>query len=179
MSVFGRILEKLGLHKHEGAAAANAPGASSVQAGRPSSTVSPGQSGAAAAPHQASPAPPQRQAGPTPTPAGSAAAATAGAARTPPPQLQPQPMSEVDVTARLEQLAAQNPQKLNWRTSIVDLMKLLGLESSLAERKELAQELGYPSDQMSDTARMNTWLHQQVLRKIAENGGKVPQELLN
>ena len=88
-------------------------------------------------------------------------------------------MSEVDVAARLEQLAAQNPQKLNWRTSIVDLMKLLGMESSLAERKELAQELGYPSDQMSDTARMNTWLHQQVLRKIAANGGKVPKELLN
>jgi hypothetical protein len=179
MSVFGRILEKLGLHKHEGAAAANAPGATNVQAGRPSSTASQGQAGGSAAPHQASPAAPQRQAGPATAPAGSAGAATPGAARTPSSQPQPQPMSEVDVTARLEQLAAQNPQKLNWRTSIVDLMKLLGMESSLAERKELAQELGYPSDQMSDTARMNTWLHQQVLHKIAENGGKVPKELLN
>jgi hypothetical protein len=88
-------------------------------------------------------------------------------------------MSEVDVAARLEQLAASNPQPLNWRTSIVDLMKLLGMESSLGERRELAQELGYPADQLNDTARMNTWLHKQVLRKVAENGGKVPQDLLD
>ena len=84
----------------------------------------------------------------------------------------------VDVEAILEGLAAKNPQKLNWRTSIVDLMKLVGMESSLAERKELAQELGYTGD-MKDTATMNIWLHKQVLRKLAENGGKIPANLLD
>ena len=72
-----------------------------------------------------------------------------------------------------------NPQKLNWRTSIVDLMKLLGMESSLTERKELATELGCPAEYMHDSAKMNVWLHKQVLRQIAENGGNVPKELLD
>ena len=88
------------------------------------------------------------------------------------------PTAVVDVEEVLEALAAKNPQKLNWRTSIVDLMKLVGLESSLAERKELAQELGYAGD-LRDTASMNIWLHKQVLRKLAENGGKVPADLLD
>ena len=94
---------------------------------------------------------------------------------------QPQPsaapaMSEVDVEAVLEAMAAKNPQKLNWRTSIVDLMKLLDLDSSLANRKELAKELGYTGD-MNDSASMNIWLHKQVMQKLAENGGKVPEDL--
>jgi hypothetical protein len=97
---------------------------------------------------------------------GSAATATAA------------PAANVDVEEILESLAAKNPQKLNWRTSIVDLMKLVGMESSLAERKELAQELGYTGD-LRDTAGMNIWLHKQVLRKLAENGGKVPADLLD
>jgi hypothetical protein len=84
----------------------------------------------------------------------------------------------VDVEAILEEMAAKNPQKLNWRTSIVDLMKLVGMESSLAERRELAQELGYTGS-TQDTATMNIWLHKQVLRKLAENGGKVPADLLD
>jgi hypothetical protein len=84
----------------------------------------------------------------------------------------------VDVEAVLEEMAAKNPQKLNWRTSIVDLMKLVGMESSLAERKELAQELGYTGS-TQDTATMNVWLHKQVLQKLAENGGKVPANLLD
>lgn len=84
----------------------------------------------------------------------------------------------VDVEAVLEELAAANPQKLNWRTSIVDLMKLVGMESSLAERKELADELGYTGDK-SDSATMNIWLHKQVLAKLAANGGKVPADLLD
>ena len=84
----------------------------------------------------------------------------------------------VDVEAILEEMAAKNPQKLNWRTSIVDLMKLVGMESSLAERRELAQELGYTGS-TQDTATMNIWLHKQVLRKLAENGGKVPANLLD
>jgi hypothetical protein len=101
-------------------------------------------------------------------------------ARTAPPASQaPTPMSEVDVEAKLEQLAADNPQKLNWRTSIVDLMKLLGMDSSLAERKELAKELGAPAELMEDSASMNLWLHKEVLRRVAANGGKVPANLLD
>lgn len=82
----------------------------------------------------------------------------------------------VDVEAVLNGLAAQNKQKLNWRTSIVDLMKLLDLDSSFSARKELAQELGYGGD-MGDSASMNIWLHKQVMTKLAENGGKVPDDL--
>jgi hypothetical protein len=87
-------------------------------------------------------------------------------------------MDEVDVAKLLDELAATQKQKLNWRQSIVDLMKLLGMSSSLAERKELAKELGYSGD-TKDSAAMNIWLHQQVLRKMADNGGKVPQDLLH
>jgi 3-oxoacyl-ACP reductase-like protein len=76
----------------------------------------------------------------------------------------------------LEQLAAQNPQKLDWRHSIVDLMKLLGLDSSFEARKELAQELNY-SGSTSDSAAMNIWLHKQVMAKLAANGGKLPPEI--
>ena len=84
----------------------------------------------------------------------------------------------VDVEAVLEGLAAKNPQKLNWRTSIVDLMKLVGMESNLVQRQELARELGYTGN-MSDSASMNIWLHKQVLRKLADNGGKIPSNLLD
>jgi hypothetical protein len=87
-------------------------------------------------------------------------------------------ISEVDVVAKLEGMAAANPQKLNWRLSIVDLLKLLGLDSSLDARKGLATELGCPSDKMGDSAQMNMWLHKTVLRKLAENGGNIPKELL-
>ncbi|MFZ1745584.1 MAG: DUF3597 domain-containing protein [Nitrospirales bacterium] len=85
----------------------------------------------------------------------------------------------VDVRGKLEGLAASNPQKLNWKTSIVDLLKLLGLDSSLAARKELATELGCPADKMKDSAQMNMWLHKTVLQKLAENGGNIPKELLD
>ncbi len=85
----------------------------------------------------------------------------------------------VDVLAQLEDLAANNPQKLNWRTSIVDLLKLLDIDSSFAARKELAIELGCPAGLMGDSAQMNMWLHKTVLRKIAENGGNIPQDLLD
>jgi hypothetical protein len=86
------------------------------------------------------------------------------------------PAQSVDVEAVLTDLASQNPQQLNWRTSIVDLMKLLNLDSSLNSRKELAQELHYSGD-MNDSAAMNIWLHKQVMQKLAENGGKVPDDL--
>ena len=82
----------------------------------------------------------------------------------------------VDVTAMLDGLASKAGQKLDWRNSIVDLLKLLGLDSSLTSRKELAQELHYTGD-TSDSATMNIWLHKQVMTKLAENGGKVPDSL--
>ena len=91
----------------------------------------------------------------------------------------PAAMSEVDVVAKLEGLAKANPAKLNWKVSIVDLLKLLDLDSSLDARKELATELGCPPDMMSDSARMNTWLHKEVLRQIAANGGNIPRALLD
>lgn len=89
------------------------------------------------------------------------------------------PAATVDVAAQLEQKAAANAQKLNWRTSIVDLLKLLDIDSSLQARKELATELGAPPEVMNDSARMNTWLHKAVMQKLAANGGKVPAELLD
>jgi 3-oxoacyl-ACP reductase-like protein len=98
--------------------------------------------------------------------AAAAAGAAAGAAAQQP----------VDVEAVLNGLAAKNPQKLNWRTSIVDLMKLLDLDSSLQERKDLATELGYTGAK-DGSAEMNTWLHRQVMNKLAANGGKVPADL--
>ena len=94
----------------------------------------------------------------------------------PPP---PAPIAVVDVVAQLEGWAAATPQKLNWKTSIVDLLKLLELDSSFAARKELATELGCPDDLMGDSAKMNVWLHKTVLQKIADNGGNIPNELLD
>jgi hypothetical protein len=87
-------------------------------------------------------------------------------------------ISAVDVVAKLESLASAHAEKLNWKVSIVDLLKLLGLDSSLAVRKELAAELGCPADKMGDSAQMNMWLHKTVLQKLAENGGNIPKELL-
>lgn len=80
--------------------------------------------------------------------------------------------------AKLEGLAAAQKEKLNWKTSIVHLMKLLGLDSSLIARKELATELGCPVQKMGDSAQMNLWLHKTVLQKLADNGGNIPKELL-
>ena len=94
-------------------------------------------------------------------------------------QLKATPMEMVDVVAKLEGLAKSNPEKLNWKTSIVDLLKLLDIDSSLTSRKELATELGCPAAKMADSAEMNMWLHKAVLRKITENGGNVPASLLD
>lgn len=82
----------------------------------------------------------------------------------------------VDVAAIVDKAAAATGEKLDWRTSIVDLMKALNLDSSLAARKELAKELHYDGD-TNDSAKMNIWLHKQVITKLAENGGKVPDDL--
>jgi len=95
----------------------------------------------------------------------------------PPAKPAPKPVSEVDVVKKLEGLSKGSG--LNWKTSIVDLLKLLDIDSSRAARNELAKELGCPPDLMKDSAKMNVWLHKTVLRKIAENGGNIPQELLD
>jgi hypothetical protein len=126
---------------------------------------------------KAKPAPDVRPYGPK---AGTPGAATnTPAAGKPATPIAPAPISEVDVVAQLEKRAAASSEKLNWRTSIVDLMKLLDMDSSLAERKELAAELGCPADKMSDSASMNIWLHKEVLKRIAANGGNVPANLLD
>lgn len=136
MSLFGKILEKLGLKRHEAPA--------------PTSTSLP------------MPPPPVPTTAPTPVMPAAPVAITV-----------------VDVVARLEELAAEHAEKLNWKVSIVDLMKLLGLESSLAARKELAAELHCPAEKMGDSAQMNMWLHKTVLQQIADNGGNIPKELLD
>ena len=121
---------------------------------------------------KAAPAPsPSAAPKPTATAAPKPASAPASAPSTPTPAATP-----VDVEAVLQQMAANQKQPLNWRTSIVDLMKLVGLDSSLENRKELARELGYKGDS-GDSAAMNIWLHKQVMKQLAAHGGKVPAEL--
>ncbi|WP_028357109.1 DUF3597 domain-containing protein [Brackiella oedipodis] len=113
---------------------------------------------------------------------GAAPQAQAAQAQTTQSQAAPQgnaAVSQSDVVAQLEERAKASSQPLNWRTSIVDLLKLLDLDSSLEARKELAKELNCPQELLSDSAKMNTWLHQAVLKKIAENGGNIPQDLLH
>ncbi len=159
MGLFSTILEKLGLKKDktEEAAAPAAPVAAA-----PKAEVKP----AAAAPAK---------------PAATAAARPMkdDRAMEDPKPVAPKAISEVDVVAKFEKLASENPAQLNWKVSIVDLLKLLDIDSSGAARKELAEELGCPADQMSDSARMNVWLHKEVLKKIAENGGNIPANLLD
>jgi hypothetical protein len=111
-------------------------------------------------------------AGTAPSPSAPAGSSTSTAAKTEPTAQG----ATVDVEAILTKLAASNKEKLDWRRSIVDLMKLLDLDSSLSARKELASELHYTGDK-NDSASMNIWLHKQVMHKLAENGGKVPDDL--
>ncbi len=92
--------------------------------------------------------------------------------------VKPKAIPVVDVMGQMEKLAAASKQKLNWKVSIVDLLKLLGLDSSLTARKELATELGCPLEKMADSAQMNMWLHKTVLQKLADNGGNIPKDLL-
>jgi hypothetical protein len=147
MSIFGNIMSAI-FGKSAEAKAAEPSAAPGAAPAQPTTSSAPASTGSA------------------PTAAASASTGASAAA----------PSSPVDVAAVLSGLAAQNKQKLNWRTSIVDLMKLLDLDSSLAARKQLAQELHYSGD-MNDSASMNIWLHKQVMIKLAENGGKVPEEL--
>ena len=116
----------------------------------------------------AAPAPSPQAAPGAPSPAAPSAAPASG--------MPPKPATPVDVEAILNKLAAQQKEKLDWRLSIVDLMKLLNLDSSLTARKALADELHY-SGNKNDTATMNIWLHKQVMQKLADNGGKVPDDL--
>jgi hypothetical protein len=155
MGFFSKILDKLGMGDRDAAA------------GTTAATSTPAQS-APAAPRPATPA------GAPPSP-GTAPKAPPGDAAS----QQPQAASMVDVVSQLEQRAAASSQQLNWRTSIVDLLKLLDVDSGLEARKSLAKELGAPNDVMDDSAKMNVWLHKTVLERIAANGGNVPKELLD
>ena len=144
MSLFGTILEKLGLRKHD----------QGTVSGNDASTAG---GGAASSDASASTTPGATASASTPAPAS---------------------LSQVDVAAKLDGLAAQHSEKLNWKTSIVDLLKLLNIDSSLTNRKELAKELNYTGS-TDDSAAMNVWLHKAVLKKLSENGGQVPADLLD
>jgi hypothetical protein len=160
MGFFGKILEKLGLKKGaESVKPVAAPAASTIKP----MTTNPYQTSTPKATVAA------------PSTAAKAAAATATPAAAPAPAVKA--VSEVDVVAHLEQLAKGSG--LDWKVSIVDLLKLLEIDSSREARNELATELGCPADLMKDSAKMNVWLHKEVLKKIAENGGNIPQSLLD
>jgi Domain of unknown function (DUF3597) len=146
MSIFGNIMGAIFGHRASGSASPAPSGSAGAAPSQPGSTARPG------------------------TPAG-ASPGQAGAAVQPSPPLQP-----VDVEAVLRDLASKKREQLNWRQSIVDLMKVLDLDSSLAARKELAKELHY-TGALDGSAEMNIWLHKQVMTKLAENGGKVPADL--
>ncbi|WP_237478293.1 DUF3597 domain-containing protein [Lichenibacterium dinghuense] len=156
MSIFGNIVSALFHHAPAAApeqtAAADAPASAAT-----TSDPAPAGDGAATPPAGGAPS-----AAAAPASAGTASGGSA-------PQT-------VDAKAVLAGLAAKNPQKLDWQHSIVDMMKLLGLDSSLSNRKELAQELGYTGE-MDGSAAMNTWLHGEVMKKLSENGGQVPASL--
>ncbi len=165
MSVFGSILSKI--FHHAGATPPDQQTASAAPAPAPSSGPTPTPSDSASAASASAPAPASAGVEPsnaTPPGATTTAAPANGASQT------------VDVAAVLEGLAAKNSQKLDWRHSIVDMMKLLDLDSGLASRQELAKELHYTGD-MSDSAKMNMWLHGEVMKQLAANGGKVPADL--
>jgi len=149
MSIFGSIMSKIFGQKPAAA----------------QDTAAPASTDTTAAPAPATPGVPSGATPSVPTGENPTAATTMGGA---------QPM--VDVDAVLTEMASKNGQSLNWKQSIVDLMKLLDLDSSLQARKELAQELHYTGD-TNDSASMNIWLHKQVMKKLAENGGKVPADL--
>ena len=110
------------------------------------------------------------------TPAASAVA-PATAAPTATSDVAARPVQAADITAILDELATKNSEELDWKKSIVDLLKLVDMDSSLSARKQLAKELNYPGDE-NDSATMNVWLHKQVLRELSEHGGKIPRELL-
>jgi len=151
MGLLSNLISKIFSHAPATAVTA-APAAGTAPAAQPTAAAQPAAPAAPAAPPVA----------PAPAPSAPKPAAPA----------------VVDIAAVMSGLAAKNPEKLDWKRSIVDLMKLVGMDSSLSARKELATELHYTGD-MNDSASMNVWLHKEVLKKLAENGGKVPKELLS
>jgi Domain of unknown function (DUF3597) len=163
MSVLGDIVSGI-FHR-------SASPASAAPAGGPSPQSKPTSAQAAPAgtpSPQSKPASAQAASGGTPSPQSKSASAQAAPPAT--------PGSPVDVAAIMDKLAAQSKEKLDWRKSIVDLMKLLNLDSGMGARKRLAEELHYTGN-LNDSASMNVWLHKQVMIKLAENGGRIPNEL--
>jgi hypothetical protein len=180
MSLFGKILEKLGLRKEKEEEKPAAAGTTAAVGAMPHKPEA-----AAPTPKPAAPAKPA-----APKPATGTGTRTTGMAergvkddiaRQPAASVAapaaPKPISEVDVMNMLEQKAKGTG--LNWKQSISDLLFLLDIDNSYNARVELAKELDAPQEVMGDSARMNTWLHKTVLRKIAENGGNIPQDLLD
>lgn len=162
MSIFSKILQKIGLSKPDTPAA---PAAVPAKPAAPAATPAAKPVTAAAK----SAVPPVHS-----TSSERPAVPAVPAAATP---AKPAAIAEVDVLKNIEQMAAGSG--LNWKVSIVDLLKVLGIDSSLDARKELATELNCPADLMKDSAKMNVWLHKEVLRQIAQNGGNIPKELLD
>ena len=161
MSIFGNILEKLGLRKSKDSRPPTTEQMRPSPSAPPRSAAPQGSSATRRSSVE------EENSAPRSAPSGGATTSSKP------------PVAMVDVTAHLEQLAAKNSERLNWRTSIVDLLKLLDIDSSAAARRELAEELGAPSGLQHGSAEMNMWLHRTVLRKIADNGGNVPKELLD
>jgi uncharacterized protein DUF3597 len=185
MSIFSTILEKLGLRKdHEQPATTGTAKVGSPNPSAPASKpVPPAQTTAretgVTGTRPAAPAPTSEKGVPTePSTVERRQKDDVAVKESPAPvPAAPKAMSQVDVTRMLEQKAKGTG--LNWKQSISDLLFLLDIDNSRQARTELAKELGAPADVMTDSARMNTWLHKEVLRKIAENGGNIPQELLD
>lgn len=165
MGFFSKILEKLGLRKGEDEEA-NKPATAGRPTAAPGTAKQPAPSGAARAASKPAGAP-----GSGPTITKTTAQQGQGMRSV------PVAMSEVDVVEKLETMGKGSG--LNWKTSIVDLLKLLDIDSSREARTELAEELGVPAELKNDSAKMNVWLHKAVLKKIAENGGNIPQSLLD
>jgi len=169
MGLFNKILGKLGIGKKD-----EAPQTASATLGAKPAAAAPVKPAATAAP-TAHAAPAAKPAAPAPAPVAKPAPKEENIKERVAPK--PTAISEVDVVAKLEEMG--KGKGLNWKVSIVDLLKLLELDSSFDARKELATELGCPAELMGDSAKMNTWLHKEVLRQIAANGGNIPQELLD
>lgn len=182
MSIFSSILEKIGIGKPAADAKATADAAAKAQADAAVSAAMAKAADEAKARVAAAQAKPTAPAPVAPAPMPAAAPVNVAPASIPAPVtpavVHPTAIPVVDVVTKLEGLASSHP-GLNWKVSIVDLLKLLDIDSGFEARKELATELGCPADMMNDSARMNTWLHKTVLQKIAENGGNIPASLLN
>ena len=175
MSLFGKILDKLGLNKKKEAEEQQAKDLAEMARKEAEARAKLAAKPAASAPAAKPAAPaPRPAAAPQPAVAPKTVAPAAPVATAP---AAPKAISEVDVVKQLEQKATGTG--LNWKQSIVDLLTLLDIEHSREARVELAKELGAPEEVMGDSARMNTWPHKTVLKKIAENGGNIPQSLLD